>query len=65
MKRIAVVPTLLTLGNGNAAEVAREVQAGRYFLKLSDRRIRAYLEALRDNDDADTTATADAVLERY
>jgi acyl-CoA dehydrogenase family member 9 len=55
---------LLTLGNGNAAEVGREVKAGRYFLKLSDRRIRASLEALRDNDDADTTTTADAFLER-
>jgi alkylation response protein AidB-like acyl-CoA dehydrogenase len=56
---------LLTLGNGNAAEVGREVKAGRYFLRLSDRRVRACLEALRDNDDADTTATADAFLERY
>ncbi len=56
---------LLTLRNGNAAEAGREIQAGRYFLKLADRRIRACLEALRDNDDADTTATADAFLERY
>ena len=56
---------LLTLGNGNAAEVGREVKAGRYFLRLSDRRVRQCLEALRDNDDADTTATADAFLERY
>jgi acyl-CoA dehydrogenase family member 9 len=56
---------LLALGNGNAAEVGREIKAGRYFLRLSDRRTRSCLEALRDNDDADTTATADAVLERY
>jgi hypothetical protein len=56
---------LLTLGNGDAAEAGREIKAGRYFLKLSDRSIRACLEALRDNDDADTTATADAFLERY
>jgi alkylation response protein AidB-like acyl-CoA dehydrogenase len=56
---------LMTLGNGNAVEAGREVKAGRYFLKLSDRRIRACLEALRDNDDIDTTATADAFLERY
>jgi hypothetical protein len=45
--------------------VGREVKAGRYFLRLSDRRVRSCLEALRDNDDADTTATADAALERY
>ena len=57
--------SLLALGNGNAAEVGREVKAGRYFLRLSDRRVRSCLEALRDNDDADTTATADAALERY
>jgi alkylation response protein AidB-like acyl-CoA dehydrogenase len=56
---------LLTAGNGNAAEVARDVTAGRYFLKLSDRRIKQCLAALHDNDDADTTATADAVLARY
>jgi alkylation response protein AidB-like acyl-CoA dehydrogenase len=53
---------LLTAGNGNAAEVARDVAAGRYFLKLADRRIKQCLAALKDNDDADTTATADAVL---
>ncbi len=53
---------LLTAGNGNAADVARDVAAGRYFLKLSDRRIKQCLAALKDNDDVDTTATADAVL---
>jgi hypothetical protein len=31
---------------------------------MSDRRIRQQLAALNDNDDADTTATADAVLAR-
>jgi alkylation response protein AidB-like acyl-CoA dehydrogenase len=51
-------------GNGRATESAREVTAGRYFLKLSDRRIRQCLAALTDNDDADTTACADAALER-
>jgi alkylation response protein AidB-like acyl-CoA dehydrogenase len=56
---------LLTAGNGDAAEVRRDVAAGRYFLKLSDRRIKQCLAALKDNDDADTTATADAALERY
>jgi alkylation response protein AidB-like acyl-CoA dehydrogenase len=56
---------LLTVGNGHPAEVARDVTAGRYFLRLSDRRIRQCLAALHDNDDAQTTETANAVLERY
>jgi alkylation response protein AidB-like acyl-CoA dehydrogenase len=57
--------SLLTHGNGNPAEVGRDVQAGRYFLKLADRRIRGCLAALKDNDDALTTATADGFLERF
>src|SRR5205814_1309730 len=52
-------------GNGRVAEAARDVTAGRYFLKLSDRRVRQCLAALNDNDDADATACADALLERY
>jgi alkylation response protein AidB-like acyl-CoA dehydrogenase len=56
---------LLAVGNGNPADVARDVAAGRYFLRLSDRRIRQCLAALDDNDDADTTATADAVLGKF
>ena len=31
---------LLTLGNGNPAEVARDVTAGRYYLRCANRRIR-------------------------
>jgi alkylation response protein AidB-like acyl-CoA dehydrogenase len=53
---------LLTHGNHNPAEVNREVQAGRYFLKVADRRIRRHLDLLWDNDDLDTTTTADAYL---
>jgi alkylation response protein AidB-like acyl-CoA dehydrogenase len=56
---------LLTVGNGNAAEMARDVTAGKYFLTISNRRIRQCLAALRDNDDAETTETADATLGRY
>lgn len=52
-------------GNGHAEEAAREMQVGRYFLKLSDRKIRQSLAALADNDDGDTTRTADVVLGRY
>jgi alkylation response protein AidB-like acyl-CoA dehydrogenase len=56
---------LLAIGNGNPTEAARDVVAGGHFLRLSDRRIRQCLAALEDNDDASTTAAADAVLERY
>ena len=55
---------LLTAGNGNPDEVQRDAKVGRYFLRLSDRRVRQCLAALRDNDDEHTTATADAVLEK-
>ena len=54
----------VTAGNGNPTEVQRDVQAGRYFLTISDRRIRQSLAALSDNDDAETTRAADAALER-
>jgi hypothetical protein len=56
---------LLTTGNGNPTELQRDVAAGRYFLRLSDRRIRQCLAALTDNDDSETTQTANAMLERY
>jgi alkylation response protein AidB-like acyl-CoA dehydrogenase len=54
---------LLTQGNHSPAEVNREVIAGRYFMRLSDRRIRQNLAALTDNDDELTTLAADAALE--
>jgi len=53
---------LLTSGNGNLAEARRDEQVGRYYLQLSERRLRGCLASLRDNDDSQTTATADAVL---
>lgn len=56
---------LLNPGNGQAEEVGREVAAGRYYLRLADRRIKQCLAALTDNDDPHTAATADAVLARY
>ena len=43
----------------------RDVAAGRYFLTLANRRIRQNLAAVADNDDAQTTAAANAVLERF
>jgi alkylation response protein AidB-like acyl-CoA dehydrogenase len=62
---VSRLDSLLAHGNGNAAELNREVAAGRYFLHLADRRIRHSLAALWDNDDAQTTSTANAVLERF
>jgi alkylation response protein AidB-like acyl-CoA dehydrogenase len=56
---------LLQHGNGHPAELKRDVIAGKYFLRLANRRVRQCLAALNDNDDAHTTATADAVLEKY
>src|SRR5262249_31303690 len=48
---------LVLNGNHAPAEVNRDVTAGRYFLKLANRRIKQNLAALRDNDDPDTTTT--------
>jgi acyl-CoA dehydrogenase family protein 9 len=62
---LARLDSLLSHGNGRPEEVQRDVTAGRYFLRLSDRRIRRCLDALHDNDDGETTATADAILARY
>ena len=62
---LARLDALLSMGNGNADEIDRDSASGRYFLRLSNRRIKQCLAALSDNDDADTTATADAVLAKY
>jgi alkylation response protein AidB-like acyl-CoA dehydrogenase len=59
---LARLDSLLTTGNGNLTEIQRDAQAGRYFLRLSNRRIRQCLASLYDNDDAMTTATANAML---
>jgi len=62
---LARLDSLMSEGNGHAEELARIVTAGRYFLRLSNRRIKQCLAALSDNDDKETTATADAVLAKY
>ncbi len=62
---LARLDALLSVSNGHADEVARDVTAGRYFLRLSNRRIKQCLAALSDNDDQETTATADAVLAKF
>ncbi len=56
---------LMTVGNSDPSEVARDVAAGRYFLAISSRRIKQSLAALKDNDDDATTATADTIFARY
>jgi acyl-CoA dehydrogenase family member 9 len=62
---LARLDALAATGNGHAEEVARDMAVGRYFLRLSNRRIKQCLTALSDNDDAETTATADVVLAKY
>ena len=56
--------SLLTSTNGKPMFSHPDVIAGRHFLALAFRRIRQNLAALRDNDDASTTLTANAVLQR-
>ncbi len=48
--------------DNNHAEAARDIEAGRYFLTLANRRIKQNLAALWDNDDALTNRAADAQL---
>jgi alkylation response protein AidB-like acyl-CoA dehydrogenase len=55
---------VLAHGNGNSAELHRDVTAGKYFMRLANRQIRECLAALTDNDDSLTTETANAALER-
>lgn len=57
---------LLTTANGNAGskEMKADINAGRFFLKISDRRIREQLARLWDNEDDMTTETADSALAR-
>jgi acyl-CoA dehydrogenase family protein 9 len=52
---------LLVGSNGKPADPAL-VEAGKYFLRHSDGRIRHCLAALKDNDDPYTTRAADAAL---
>jgi alkylation response protein AidB-like acyl-CoA dehydrogenase len=59
---LARLDHLLTSGNGDARQLKAEVTAGKYFLRLADRRIARNFAALSDNDDAMTTAAADAAL---
>ncbi len=59
---LARLDHLLTPKNGHATAPDRDVEAGRYFMTLANRRIKQNLVALWDNDDAQTTKTANAFL---
>jgi alkylation response protein AidB-like acyl-CoA dehydrogenase len=61
---LARLDDLLTQGNGQPADVNRDVIAGRYFMRLADRRIRQNLAATTDNDDDATTTCGNAFLKR-
>lgn len=58
---LARLDHLLVHANGHP-DVQRDIQAGRYFLALANRRIKQNLAALWDNDDDMTTTTANAWL---
>ena len=58
---LARLDQMMSTANGHA-DAQREIQSGRYFLALANRRIRQNLAALWDHDDEITTATADAWL---
>jgi alkylation response protein AidB-like acyl-CoA dehydrogenase len=62
---LARLDQLLTHGNHNPAELQRDVTAGRYFLRLANRRIKQNLAALWDNDDEQTTETAAAAIRKF
>lgn len=51
-------------GDRRPADFAGEVEAGKYFLSLANRRIEERFAALTDNDDPDTVRAADAALAR-
>ncbi len=56
---------LLAQGNGDPRQAKADIAAGNYFLRLAERRIQGQFAALSDNDDPQTTATADAVMASF
>ncbi len=58
---LARLDHLLSHANGKL-DTQGDIQAGRYFLALANRRMKQNLASLWDNDDAMTTATAEAWL---
>jgi acyl-CoA dehydrogenase family member 9 len=62
---ISRLDSMLTVTNGSTAtkEMQAEIDAGRYFLKIANRRVQQNLASLWDNDDEFTTKAANAALE--
>jgi acyl-CoA dehydrogenase family member 9 len=61
----AVVSRLDSVLDGREPETdqaRKDLQVGRYYCQMAERRIRRHLKELGDNLDAETTATADALL---
>jgi acyl-CoA dehydrogenase family protein 9 len=58
---LARLDSMLVGGNGTAA-ASRDVEAGRHFLAIAERRVRANLAELWDNLDDETTRVADLYL---
>ena len=52
-------------GETRALDFAGEVEAGKLFLSMADRRINDRFAGLTDNDDAATVKAADAALARW
>jgi hypothetical protein len=52
-------------GEARPADFAGEVEAGKCFLELADRRINDRFAGLADNDDGATVRAADAALARW
>lgn len=52
-------------GDDRPADFAGEVEAGKYFLELANRRMEERFAALADNDDGSTVRAADAALARW
>jgi len=52
-------------GEMKPADFTGEVEAGKYFLDLADRRINERFGGLADNDDPATVRAADAALARW
>jgi alkylation response protein AidB-like acyl-CoA dehydrogenase len=59
---LARLDHLLAHGNGQPQETARDIAAGRYFMRLALRRVRERLASLHDHDDAWLRQAATAVL---
>ena len=59
---LARLDHLLANGNHVPPEVNQDIVAGRYFMRLADRRIKQHLRDLTDNDDEMTTLTANLWL---